>query len=265
MPVSRGPADYAAWADYGRSVACFQSAVSQARYASAWARGDTEAVLHDLERIFTRAQRMPALNWVSRPDILAEVDLVEDLPQSLPEDWKDADFAVAHPSGETLHPSWLERAGAWDELLAATAGAFVFSSTGEKIKAVKQWRDAVAEASWRRPMQLSAMASAASRAEFLAVASASSPSVAALLGPGSVAATRDAAEPLRERCMAALRAWRAVTQKGDGPRLLTLEGLRCAQHVFQIDAYLAECTSPGTQALMRYLRCKNAAPKQPTN
>ena len=87
--------DTAGWMARGDELGCFSHRIAQARYFRAWDRGDHAVVSIELERIFSRVHRMLALNWLAQPGVLSELDLLEDGPAAFPEDWSEADFAVA--------------------------------------------------------------------------------------------------------------------------------------------------------------------------
>lgn len=249
------------WMQRGETLGCMPNRLEQARYMAAWDEGDTRRVLAALERVLVRSHRMPAINWLNRPDVLRALDQVHDAPPSLPEDWRDADFAVVHPSGRVLHPSWLEGPGAWDELLAAETAAFLFARVDARIAAAKRWA-ADALAARMRPATLAELSLLATRVSLLALAAPASPVLQAVVGPGWAALSAEA-DALRARALALLGAWRSVTQpRTDGPRLITLQALRSCEHVFQVDALLAECTSARTANLMTYLRCADAPANQ---
>ena len=252
-----GPVNTTAWLARGDQLGCFPDRLSQARYLMAWTEGGAGFVMASLERILARNQRMPALNWLNRPDVLSTLDLVEDAPRSLPEDWGDADFELVHPSGTALHPSWLDGANAWDELLAATTREFVFLRSDAKMDLAKRWKAQILAAVWRRPIPLAELVLLTARAEFLTAATARSPTLQAILPERAL--VLEAVASLRERAVALHAAWRSVTQpRSDGPRILTMPGLRTCQYVFQIDKLLQECTSERTANLMTYLRCADA-------
>lgn len=252
-----GPFDTASWFTRGDQLGCFPDRISQARYLMAWTEGDAGHVRASLERVLTRNQRMPALNWLNRPDIMSALDLIEDSPRALPEDWGDADFEITHPSGAILHPSWLDGQRVWDELLASTAREFVFLRSDAKMALAKRWRGQILAALWRRPVPLAELVLLTARADFLTAATAESPTLQALLPERALILV--AVANLRERATALHSAWKAVTQpRSDGARLLTMGGLRSCQYVFQIDKLLQECTSERTANLMTYLRCADA-------
>ena len=120
------------WMERGDQLECFSNRLEQARYYNAWDNGDLPYVLRTLETIFTRIQRMPAINWLNCPDLVQSGMNVEDLPSSLMEDWEDTDFAVRHPLGQAMSPKWLLQENVWDEILAGITRGFIFMKPGDK-------------------------------------------------------------------------------------------------------------------------------------
>lgn len=246
--------DVPGWLGRGTQLRCFDTRTDQIRYLVAWSNGNTSRVLLELERILSRNHRMPALNWLALPELVLGLDELEDGPEMPPESWTDADFAVEHPDGTLLHPSWLEGNGAWDELLAATVRSFIFLQPREKVRTARNWSREAMETYHSVSVQLKDLVSSTVRSEMLNAAVPSSQTLGVVLGgdaPGTIVSSR-----LKSRATALLAEWRNVTQpRPGGIRFLTMAGLRSCGSVLAIDEYLAECTSEATANLMSYLRC----------
>lgn len=252
------------WLVRGDALGCFPNRLAQVRYADAWAYGEASSVVAELERILTRVHRMPALNALSCPDVVEMVDALEDGPAAFPEDWTEADFAIRLPDGTAASAAWLAGAGR-EELLAWTVREFLFLGGGAKVEAARRWRDACLEARLERGLSLDSLVWGAARAEFLTVAAGQSEALRAILGEDSLAELTATAPELTARAGRLEAARRRVLAPAeDEVAMLTMAALRACEHVFQVDALLANATSPLTANLLYYLRCADApAPSPP--
>lgn len=246
--------NFDSWLARGDDLGCFQHRIAQARYARAWEYGDSALVLGELERIFATVHKLPALNWLATPGVMTDLDANEDGPTSFPEDWTEADFAIALPDGQIISAGWLAAGGSWDELLARVLREFLFLPAGEKIETVRRWVADAGEMSSRRSLGLSELTLGWARTSLLVSASGQSDALATVLASAGawLPAARDQFRSRSEKVMAAYG-----TVLGD-PTILTFAGLRACKYVTQIDSYLASRTRPAIANLMTYLRCQDA-------
>lgn len=247
------------WMARGDELKCFSHRIAQARYFRAWERGERAVVAAELERIFARVHRLVALNWLSQPALLSELDVLDDGPTSFPEDWTEADFAITLPDGQAVSGGWLLQSSAWDDLLAHVLRAFLFMAAGEKLEVARRWRNDAMEATASRGLGLSELALGWARCTLLVSASTESAALRAILGD-ALQWLPTARDTLRARAEILVSARQQVlAPTGNQPMLLTFSGLRACGHVFQLDAYLARATTPATANLLTYLRCQDAA------
>jgi hypothetical protein len=245
--------DMQLWLTRGDQLGCIDGRVAQARYASAWELGDANYVKGELERIFTRRHRMPALNWLARRSQIEGIDELEDAPPKLVEDWRDADFAIRIPDKGAVSPAWLQTPAAWERLLVAVTRSFVFAETAEKVALARRWCDDAVNMSWRRPVALAELVESASRARFLALSATASEAMRVIVPDHEALAA--IADGLQARATALVAAWASVLS---GPaRPLTLTALRRCTTTFELDDLLAGATGPSTLNLMTYLRCRD--------
>ncbi len=246
-------ANLSSWLVRGDTLKCFPTRLAQARYANAWDYGDIELVKPQLERIFARVHRLTALNWLSRPDLAAAIDALDDGPGTFAEDWTEADFAIT-VGDDVVSATWLQGNAQWDELEAAEARKFIFLSAGEKIRIAREWRDRAMTTRVTRPASLSVLVTGSVRARLLARAVVGSATLSLAIGADSASRLMQAADELRVRAEVLLQARLDIAAIGS-TKFLTFAALRECQHLFQVDQLLLAATSPATENLMTYLRC----------
>ena len=251
----RMPSDIQDWMSRGSQLDCFDSQTAQVRYATAYAGGDAPFVKRELERIFTRRHRMPLLNWLTAPEIIRELDKLEDGPSFTPEDWHIADFAIEMSNGTFVSPKWLVRDDAWDKMLVDVTKAFLFLPVSEKVSTAQKWVDRIEECTWRYPLSLSELVKWSVRAGFLSSAVLNSDSLSLILGDRA-SKLGHIEKMLKKRATILLNACITVLDPPNGTkRLLTLSSLRKCNYVNDIDSYLSALTGDKTLNLMTYLRC----------
>jgi hypothetical protein len=252
-------ADLPTWLARGDALKCFPSRIAQARYANAWEEGEIDLVAPQLERIFTRVHKLPAVNWLAVPETVAAIDSSVDAPAKFAEDWTEADFAVALPDGQVVSVSWFSDPESWNVLKVMALEKFLFLQAGEKVRVAREWLTELVDLRTRFPAGAQTLVDAAARADLIASALPSSEALRVLLwdaDPGAVAAM---AAEFRSRVLALSDVRRAVFDPPDsGPRFLTFSAIRSCKYVFQLDQLLASAQSPATANLITYLRCQNA-------
>jgi hypothetical protein len=254
-------ANLSTWLTRGDTLKCFPTRIAQARYANAWDYGDVELVKPQLERIFARVHRLTALNWLSRPDLAAAIDALDDGPGTFAEDWTEADFTIT-VGDEVVSAAWLQSDAQWNELEAAETRRFIFLSAGEKIHTAREWRDRAMTLRVTRPAPLSVLVAGSVRARLLSRAMISSNTLSIAVGTDSMSRLAQTAVELRARAEALMQARLDIAAVGS-TKFLTFAALRECQHLFQIDQLLLAATSPATTNLMTYLRCADMPPALP--
>ncbi len=252
-------ADMTSWLERGDALRCFPSRIAQARYANAWEYGEMELVAPQLERIFSRVHKLPALNWLAVPDVVSQIDSLVDGPAKFAEDWTEADFGLSLPNGQTVSVKWLETEQSWQDLEILQLEKFLFLSGGEKIRIAREWLTDLVDLRTRFPAGVQALVDASVRAAFLARALPGSEALRAVLWDVNPDALAAMAQEFRDRAAALAAARRLVFEVPvEGPRFLTFAAIRACQHVFQIDQLLRSAQTPATANLITYLRCQNA-------
>lgn len=253
-------ANFDLWLERGDALGCFPNRIAQVRYADAWDNGMIEHVLPQLERILTRVHRLPALNWLSRPDVVSIVDELADGPSKYAEDWTEADFALVLPGGDSVSARWLlEEERCWDEMEARLLQEHLFLSAGEKVRAFRDWVAQIDEASTVYPLPLTEIVAVAVRASLLAKMLYGSESLRIILDEPNLHRLDDLGKQYRIRAAHLARAVRLVLDDpGDKPRFLTMAAVRSCDHIFQLDRLLQSAQSSATANLLTYLRCVDA-------
>jgi hypothetical protein len=251
----RMPADIQDWISRGTQLECFDSSTAQVRYATEFAGGNTSYVKRELERIFTRKHRLPVLNWLSSMDLIKSLDLLEDGPLVMPEDWHDADFAIEMMNGTFISPKWLDRDSAWDELMVDVTKFFMFLPASEKVQTAKIWYDRIYECTWKRPLSLAELTKWSVRAGFLGLAVKQSEILNKILGD-KASQLLSIEKLLKLRALKVLNAWKSVLNPNSGDKcIITLAGLRKCTSVLDIDNYLNAVSNDKILNLITYLRC----------
>ena len=255
-------ADMTTWLARGDALKCFPSRIAQARYANGWEYSEIHIVAPQLERIFTRVHRLPALNWLAVPGTAAFLDSLVDGPGGFAEDWTEADFQVALPDGQAVSLSWLSENDSWVALDAMLLQQFLFLPAGEKIRLSREWLAGIVDLRTRFPASVQDLVDGAARASLLAKSLRTSESLRVLLWDADPGPLEEAATAFRERVASLIEARRLVFERSEsGPRFLSFAAVRACQYVFQLDQLLQSAQAPATANLISYLRCQNA----PTN
>lgn len=247
--------DLKSWVERGTELQCFPSTDDQLLYFNAWNTYDAVYVSDELERILTTVHKLPILNWLGLPDLLQELDCLEDGPSGLPEEWSPGDFGVLVDGAGEFPASWFGQTleeGALSELLTVRTKLFLPLSAGDKIDRLKRMAGDVRLVSWRRRQTLSTLVNCAVDARLIAAA-ASSSEIVRMAVPDHASMAALGAE-IEERCSLLLGAWWKVFGTS-GPRPLTLFALRQAQSLITIEQLLKGIESDHNRNLLTYLRC----------
>jgi len=246
--------DLKSWVERGAELQCFPSADDQLLYFNAWTTYDAVYVVDELERILTSVHKMPVLNWLGMPGLLAELDCLEDGPRSLPEEWTPSDFDVTVGSG--LFPaSWFGQSLTEEsiaELLTVRTKAFLPLNSGDKIDLLRRMAGDIRLTSWRRRQSLTALVGCAVDARFISAA-ASSSEVVRMAVPDHESLAVIGRE-IEQRASLLLGAWWRVFGTS-GPRPMTLFALRQSQSLITVEQMLKGIETDLNRNLLTYLRC----------
>jgi hypothetical protein len=241
---------------FGRNAAlrCFPTHEAGVAYYSAWSRGKHRAVKRELLRILSGPARLPAVNWLGFPALVAELDSLEDGPLKWTEEWTPEDFSAAWRPGVdadllATDPDALEA------LVAEETLRFAILPMSSKPAELRSMVDLVLRAVSSRPVPFGTLLRAVTVGTMLDWAAPSSPSMAEF-EPG-VAAVPGLLPGLSSRLDALVSAWRAVSSGPAGP--LTLRAVSRASSVAELDAALSRSGSDRNANLVTFLACRPPA------
>jgi hypothetical protein len=239
------------WLIQGNQLKCFQTDFDQMKYALEWDIGNLIFVKNELERIFTTVHKLPALNWLSYNTEIYLFESIEDLPDSLLEDWNDIDFLIELPTGQVMPSHWILDEKSWDIFLVAVTEDFIFKLTNDKIELVKKWQTELIRKRWDSPLSLSKLVLYSTRARFLLNSYQSSAHL------NSILEHKDSLNLIelsfKQRAIKLAETWKQILEFP----ILTLFKLRQCSTFSNLDHLLESTTTESTENLFSYLRCVN--------